>query len=62
LIFSLVILEGRPPLRPLALEALSPALVLSLISSLSNSASAEKILKVAKEIDEKVEQVVLIKR
>ena len=47
---------------PLAPHALSPALVLSLISSLSNSKGAEEILKVAKEIDEKVEHVVLIKR
>ena len=47
---------------PLALEALSPALVLSLISSLSNSKGAEKILKVAQEIDTKVEQALLTKR
>ena len=37
----------RPPLLPLALAALRPALVLSRINSLSNCARAAKILKIS---------------
>ena len=39
-----VILNGAPPDLPLARAAAKPAFVLSMISSLSNSAKAAKIL------------------
>ena len=49
--FSLIILRGLPPSRPLALAAASPALVLSRMRSASNSASAAKMPKTNRPLD-----------
>lgn len=49
--FAGVIALGRPPTLPLARAAASPALVRARISSLSNSARAERMWKMSLPVD-----------